>query len=70
MCFIGNPGLLGTRLEATEDTELQAQACLCYICAGTVEQLVAFWANAQESNSPLSLQVRRHYKNPLNKGCT
>ncbi|XP_056592258.1 protein transport protein Sec31A isoform X7 [Triplophysa dalaica] len=48
--------LLGSRLEATEDTELQAQACLCYICAGTVEQLIACWAKAQESNSPLSLQ--------------
>ncbi|XP_057207600.1 protein transport protein Sec31A isoform X7 [Triplophysa rosa] len=48
--------LLGSRLEATEDTELQAQACLCYICAGTVEQLIAYWAKAQESNSPLSLQ--------------
>uniref|UniRef100_A0A671PBP9 Protein transport protein Sec31A n=1 Tax=Sinocyclocheilus anshuiensis TaxID=1608454 RepID=A0A671PBP9_9TELE len=45
-------GLLGSRLEAAEDTALQAQACLCYICAGTVEQLVAYWAKAQDSCSP------------------
>ncbi|XP_048027022.1 protein transport protein Sec31A isoform X2 [Megalobrama amblycephala] len=49
-------GLLGSRLEASEDVALQAQACLCYICAGTVEQLVAYWAKAQDSYSPLSLQ--------------
>uniref|UniRef100_A0A671PIH7 Protein transport protein Sec31A n=1 Tax=Sinocyclocheilus anshuiensis TaxID=1608454 RepID=A0A671PIH7_9TELE len=49
-------GLLGSRLEAAEDTALQAQACLCYICAGTVEQLVAYWAKAQDSCSPLALQ--------------
>ncbi|XP_051542450.1 protein transport protein Sec31A-like isoform X10 [Myxocyprinus asiaticus] len=49
-------GLLGSRLESAEDTELQAQACLCYICAGAVEQLVAYWAKAQDSNSPLLLQ--------------
>ncbi|XP_016100052.1 protein transport protein Sec31A [Sinocyclocheilus grahami] len=49
-------GLLGSRLDATEDTALQAQACLCYICAGTVEQLVAYWAKAQDSSSPLALQ--------------
>uniref|UniRef100_A0A673GUL1 Protein transport protein Sec31A n=1 Tax=Sinocyclocheilus rhinocerous TaxID=307959 RepID=A0A673GUL1_9TELE len=49
-------GLLGSRLEAAEDTALQAQACLCYICAGAVEQLVAYWAKAQDSSSPLALQ--------------
>ncbi|XP_067290174.1 protein transport protein Sec31A isoform X6 [Pseudorasbora parva] len=49
-------GLLGSRLDASEDAALQAQACLCYICAGTVEQLVAYWAKAQDSKSPLSLQ--------------
>ncbi|XP_065096705.1 protein transport protein Sec31A isoform X8 [Paramisgurnus dabryanus] len=48
--------LLGSRLEACDDRELQIQACLCYICAGTAEQLVAYWAKAQDSNSPLSLQ--------------
>ncbi|KAA8584304.1 hypothetical protein FQN60_008089 [Etheostoma spectabile] len=31
--------LLGGRLEAAEDAQLQAQACLCYICAGNVEKL-------------------------------
>ncbi|XDV53757.1 hypothetical protein PO909_022183 [Leuciscus waleckii] len=49
-------GLLGSRLAASEDSTLQDQACLCYICAGTVEQLVAHWAKAQESSGPLSLQ--------------
>ncbi|XP_026798429.2 protein transport protein Sec31A isoform X3 [Pangasianodon hypophthalmus] len=49
-------GLLGSRLEAVEDSSLQAQACLCYICAGSVEQLVSCWSKAQDSSSPLSLQ--------------
>ncbi|XP_036451794.1 protein transport protein Sec31A isoform X2 [Colossoma macropomum] len=49
-------GLLGTRLEAAEDLPLQAQACLCYICAGSMEQLVSCWSKAQDSSSPLSLQ--------------
>uniref|UniRef100_A0A3B1JXY7 Protein transport protein Sec31A n=1 Tax=Astyanax mexicanus TaxID=7994 RepID=A0A3B1JXY7_ASTMX len=49
-------GLLGSRLEAANDAELQAQACLCYICAGSMEQLVSCWSKGQESCSPLSLQ--------------
>ncbi|XP_039532057.1 protein transport protein Sec31A isoform X2 [Pimephales promelas] len=49
-------GLLGSRLEASEDSTLQDQAGLCYICAGAVEQLVAHWAKAQDSCGPLSLQ--------------
>ncbi|XP_076614234.1 protein transport protein Sec31A isoform X2 [Chaetodon auriga] len=48
--------LLGARLEAAEDTELQAQACLCYICAGNVEKLVSCWTRAQDGACPLSLQ--------------
>ncbi|XP_032395032.1 protein transport protein Sec31A isoform X3 [Etheostoma spectabile] len=48
--------LLGGRLEAAEDAQLQAQACLCYICAGNVEKLVSCWTRAQEGHSPLSLQ--------------
>ncbi|XP_041816092.1 protein transport protein Sec31A isoform X2 [Chelmon rostratus] len=48
--------LLGGRLEAAEDTELQAQACLCYICAGNVEKLVSCWTRAQDGACPLSLQ--------------
>uniref|UniRef100_A0A8D0HDV9 Protein transport protein Sec31A n=1 Tax=Sphenodon punctatus TaxID=8508 RepID=A0A8D0HDV9_SPHPU len=48
--------LLGTRLENEGDSLLQAQACLCYICAGNVEKLVACWTKAQDGNSPLSLQ--------------
>ncbi|KAM9143605.1 protein transport protein Sec31A isoform 6-T7 [Pangshura tecta] len=48
--------LLGARLENEGDNLLQTQACLCYICAGNVEKLVACWTNAQDGNSPLSLQ--------------
>ncbi|XP_053108123.1 protein transport protein Sec31A isoform X8 [Hemicordylus capensis] len=48
--------LLGTRLESEGDSHLQTQACLCYICAGNVEKLVACWTKAQDGNNPLSLQ--------------
>ncbi|NXA23725.1 SC31A protein, partial [Ibidorhyncha struthersii] len=48
--------LLGNRLESEGDNLLQTQACLCYICAGNVEKLVACWTKAQDGNSPLSLQ--------------
>ncbi|XP_062964653.1 protein transport protein Sec31A isoform X6 [Cynocephalus volans] len=48
--------LLGTRLENEGDTLLQTQACLCYICAGNVEKLVACWTKAQDGSNPLSLQ--------------
>ncbi|KAM6901921.1 protein transport protein Sec31A isoform 7-T7 [Lycodopsis pacificus] len=48
--------LLGGRLEAAEDAHLQAQACLCYICAGNVEKLVSCWTRAQDGHCPLSLQ--------------
>ncbi|KAM9455996.1 protein transport protein Sec31A isoform 2-T2 [Clarias gariepinus] len=49
-------GILGSRLEAAKDAALQAQACLCYICAGSVEQLVSCWSKAQDSSCPLALQ--------------
>ncbi|KAM4532333.1 protein transport protein Sec31A isoform 6-T6 [Fundulus diaphanus] len=48
--------LLGSRLEAAEDPQLQAQACLCYICAGNLEKLVSSWSRAQDGHCPLSLQ--------------
>ncbi|KAM6136390.1 protein transport protein Sec31A [Phoenicopterus ruber ruber] len=48
--------LLGDRLESEGDSLLQTQACLCYICAGNVEKLVACWTKAKDGNSPLSLQ--------------
>ncbi|XP_024430658.3 protein transport protein Sec31A isoform X6 [Desmodus rotundus] len=48
--------LLGTRLESEGDSLLQTQACLCYICAGNVEKLVACWTKAQDRSNPLSLQ--------------
>ncbi|XP_045139961.1 protein transport protein Sec31A isoform X9 [Echinops telfairi] len=47
---------LGARLESEGDSLLQTQACLCYICAGNVEKLVACWTKAQDGNNPLSLQ--------------
>eukprot|EP00063_Salmo_salar_P019203 XP_013994038.1 PREDICTED: protein transport protein Sec31A-like isoform X4 [Salmo salar] len=48
--------LLGCRLEAVEDNTMQAQACLCYICAGNMEKLVSCWTRAQDRHCPLSLQ--------------
>ncbi|XP_073093485.1 protein transport protein Sec31A isoform X5 [Manis javanica] len=48
--------LLGARLESEGDSLLQTQACLCYICAGNVEKLVACWTKAQDGSNPLSLQ--------------
>uniref|UniRef100_A0A669PV38 Protein transport protein Sec31A n=1 Tax=Phasianus colchicus TaxID=9054 RepID=A0A669PV38_PHACC len=48
--------LLGNRLESEGDGLLRTQACLCYICAGNVEKLVACWSKVQDGNSPLSLQ--------------
>ncbi|NXW29695.1 SC31A protein, partial [Phaetusa simplex] len=48
--------LLGNRLESEGDSLLQTQACLCYICAGNVEKLVACWTKARDGNNPLSLQ--------------
>ncbi|NXE92503.1 SC31A protein, partial [Menura novaehollandiae] len=48
--------LLGSRLENEGDNVLQTQACLCYICAGNVDKLVACWTKVQDGSSPLSLQ--------------
>ncbi|XP_017693097.1 PREDICTED: protein transport protein Sec31A [Lepidothrix coronata] len=48
--------LLGSRLENEGDSILQTQACLCYICAGNVDKLVACWTKVQDGSSPLSLQ--------------
>ncbi|XP_052055390.1 protein transport protein Sec31A isoform X7 [Apodemus sylvaticus] len=48
--------LLGARLESEGDSLLRTQACLCYICAGNVERLVACWTKAQDGSNPLSLQ--------------
>ncbi|XP_055087877.1 protein transport protein Sec31A [Periophthalmus magnuspinnatus] len=48
--------LLGGRLEGANDPKLQAQACLCYICAGNLEKLVSCWIKAQEGSNPHSLQ--------------
>ncbi|NXY74979.1 SC31A protein, partial [Glareola pratincola] len=54
--FVSLCDLLGNRLESEGDSLLQTQACLCYICAGNVEKLVACWTKAQDGNNPLSLQ--------------
>uniref|UniRef100_A0AAY4AQZ0 Protein transport protein Sec31A n=1 Tax=Denticeps clupeoides TaxID=299321 RepID=A0AAY4AQZ0_9TELE len=43
-------------LDRAEDQALQTQACLCYICAGSLEKLVTSWAKEQDSHCPLSLQ--------------
>ncbi|XP_072310454.1 protein transport protein Sec31A isoform X2 [Eucyclogobius newberryi] len=48
--------LLGGRLEEANDPQLQAQACLCYICAGNLEKLVSCWLKTQEGNAPHALQ--------------
>ncbi|CAL9682339.1 unnamed protein product [Knipowitschia caucasica] len=48
--------LLGGRLEGANDLQLQAQASLCYICAGNLEKLVSCWIKAQERHGPLYLQ--------------
>ncbi|NWI94541.1 SC31A protein, partial [Pitta sordida] len=48
--------LLGSRLENEGDSILRTQACLCYICAGNVDKLVACWTQVQDGSSPLSLQ--------------
>uniref|UniRef100_A0A8C5BSP2 Protein transport protein Sec31A n=1 Tax=Gadus morhua TaxID=8049 RepID=A0A8C5BSP2_GADMO len=44
--------LLGGRLEVSQDAVLQAQASLCYICAGNVEKVVSCWTRAQAGYSP------------------
>lgn len=57
MCF---SDLLGGRLEAAENAQLRAQACLCYICAGNIEKLVSCWSGVQDGHCPLSLQAGLH----------
>ncbi|XP_077353069.1 protein transport protein Sec31A isoform X1 [Festucalex cinctus] len=48
--------LLGARLQASGEAALRAHACLCYICAGNVDKLVACWNAAGQRRCPLSLQ--------------
>lgn len=60
--FMFSLDLLGSRLENEGDSILQTQACLCYICAGNVDKLVACWTKVQDGNSPLSLQVGNSFK--------
>ena len=49
--------ILGRRLETERNGELAVNACLCYICAGNVERLVACWSRiSPQSHSPSRLQ--------------
>ena len=57
MKVLFSSGMMGSRLEAAEEDQLQAQACLCYICAGNLEKLVSCWTKAQDGQCPLYLQV-------------
>ncbi|XP_038060867.1 protein transport protein Sec31A-like isoform X2 [Patiria miniata] len=48
---------LAGRLESEESSDLSAEACLCYICSGNVDKLVACWAKmTHTANTPLQLQ--------------
>ncbi|XP_077593792.1 protein transport protein Sec31A isoform X1 [Stigmatopora nigra] len=48
--------LLGARLKASDEADLQAQASLCYICAGNVDKLVACCNASGQQHCPLALQ--------------
>ncbi|PIK45938.1 hypothetical protein BSL78_17217, partial [Apostichopus japonicus] len=48
---------LAERLEMEKDGALAREACLCYICSGNVDRLVACWSKLNKGDvSPLSLQ--------------
>ncbi|XP_065176686.1 protein transport protein Sec31A-like [Sycon ciliatum] len=48
---------LGRRLEEEEDGVFRDEACLCYICSGSLERLVQYWINQPSSSSnALALQ--------------
>lgn len=49
--------MLGTRLEQEGGRALTSEARLCYVCSGSVEQLVESWAKFQPASCPLALQV-------------
>ncbi|XP_019620179.1 PREDICTED: protein transport protein Sec31A-like [Branchiostoma belcheri] len=50
-------GTLGGRLETEQDGQLQANACLTYICAGNVDKMVTCWNKITKNpNSPLALE--------------
>lgn len=48
---------LAQRLETEKGGTLSREACLCYICSGNVDRLVACWSKLNQGDlSPLSLQ--------------
>ncbi|XP_078577859.1 protein transport protein Sec31A-like isoform X2 [Branchiostoma floridae x Branchiostoma japonicum] len=50
-------GTLGGRLETEQNGQLQANACLTYICAGNVDKMVTCWNKITKNpNSPLALE--------------
>ncbi|XP_039105190.1 protein transport protein Sec31B isoform X1 [Hyaena hyaena] len=48
--------MLGTRMEQEGGRALTSEARLCYVCSGSVEQLVECWARYHQASSPLALQ--------------
>nr|XP_035920976.1 protein transport protein Sec31B isoform X1 [Halichoerus grypus] len=48
--------MLGTRMEQEGGRALTSEARLCYVCSGSVEQLVECWARRHQASSPLALQ--------------
>ncbi|XP_021555379.1 protein transport protein Sec31B isoform X2 [Neomonachus schauinslandi] len=48
--------MLGTRMEQEGGRALTSEARLCYVCSGSVEQLVECWARCHQASSPLALQ--------------
>ncbi|XP_027450028.2 protein transport protein Sec31B isoform X2 [Zalophus californianus] len=48
--------MLGTRMEQEGGRALISEARLCYVCSGSVEQLVECWAKCHQASSPLALQ--------------
>nr|XP_055156016.1 protein transport protein Sec31B isoform X6 [Nyctereutes procyonoides] len=48
--------MLGTRMEQEGGRALTSEARLCYVCSGSVEQLVECWAKCHQASYPLALQ--------------
>ncbi|XP_066094855.1 protein transport protein Sec31B isoform X2 [Saccopteryx bilineata] len=48
--------MLGTRMEQEGGRALTSEARLCYVCSGSVEQLVECWAKCHQASSPMALQ--------------
>ncbi|XP_048075160.1 protein transport protein Sec31B isoform X13 [Ursus arctos] len=59
--------MLGTRMEQEGGRALTSEARLCYVCSGSVEQLVECWAKCHRASSPLALQDLMEKVMVLNK---